>query len=416
VEAEELVREFEKSGLSRKTFSAERGFSVHNDAYGSPVTVKYPDFDNGDGTTVLNHTVIYGYDDQGRVSSYYSAAYAVNGIGSQSVWETRSYNMLNQLTGISLPNYSVNLTYSYPAGGNNGQISGMADGTTGLTVTYAYDSLKRLSSASATGPSSWSQSYVYDGFGNLYQKNGTTMWNGNVDPATNRMTGVCYDNNGNMEGGCNVSVPGSQQYVYDIQNRLASGPGIGNSVYLYSAANKRIAKLDSSGNETVYFYGVHGEKLTTFTLFSSQTAAQVMNNVYFAGRLVERYNNAFGRNAYVFADRLGSVGNGASTFLPYGEELATPQTPNDVEKFATYTRDSTSGLDYADQRFYNSTYGRFMSPDPYKASGGPGNPTSWNRYAYVESDPVNHRDSTGQLIDPDHCCPAKLFRTVPNYF
>jgi hypothetical protein len=34
-----------------------------------------------------------------------------------------------------------------------------------------------------------------------------------------------------------------------------------------------------------------------------------------------------------------------------------------------------------------------MTPDPYRASGGPGVPQSWNRYAYVIGDPLN-------LIDP----------------
>ena len=47
------------------------------------------------------------------------------------------------------------------------------------------------------------------------------------------------------------------------------------------------------------------------------------------------------------------------------------------------------------QRFYNSTYGRFMSPDPYKQSGGPTSPGSWNRYSYTQGDPVNFNDASG---------------------
>jgi hypothetical protein len=39
--------------------------------------------------------------------------------------------------------------------------------------------------------------------------------------------------------------------------------------------------------------------------------------------------------------------------------------------------------------------GRFLTPDPYRASGGPAAPQSWNRYAYVEGDPVNRFDPTG---------------------
>ncbi len=47
------------------------------------------------------------------------------------------------------------------------------------------------------------------------------------------------------------------------------------------------------------------------------------------------------------------------------------------------------------QRYYVSTYGRFNTPDPMAASASAGNPGSWNRYAYVGGDPINHRDRTG---------------------
>jgi RHS repeat-associated protein len=56
---------------------------------------------------------------------------------------------------------------------------------------------------------------------------------------------------------------------------------------------------------------------------------------------------------------------------------------------------SNVGLDYADQRYYASTYGRFNSPDPYVASGGPSDPGSWNRYSYTRGDPVNRADPRG---------------------
>ncbi len=42
--------------------------------------------------------------------------------------------------------------------------------------------------------------------------------------------------------------------------------------------------------------------------------------------------------------------------------------------------------------------GRFLSPDPYQASGGPGVPQSWNRYAYVMNNPVNYGDPSGLMI------------------
>jgi RHS repeat-associated protein len=57
------------------------------------------------------------------------------------------------------------------------------------------------------------------------------------------------------------------------------------------------------------------------------------------------------------------------------------------------------GLDYADQRYYVPGAGRFMTADPYRASAGPSDPGSWNRYAYTQGDPINNTDSSGLMID-----------------
>lgn len=71
---------------------------------------------------------------------------------------------------------------------------------------------------------------------------------------------------------------------------------------------------------------------------------------------------------------------------------------------------------YADQRYYRDGVGRFLSADPYRASGGPSDPASWNRYAYVSSDPVNLWDPHGlQGCPAGHICaslpdPAETFR------
>jgi RHS repeat-associated protein len=100
-------------------------------------------------------------------------------------------------------------------------------------------------------------------------------------------------------------------------------------------------------------------------------------------------------NTATFIDRLGSDRNG-SRYYPYGEEYTA--TGNDRNKFATYFRDSSTGLDYAINRYYGSTMGRFLTPDRYGPSARLGSPQSWNRYAYVTNDPVNTNDPSG--LDP----------------
>jgi len=116
------------------------------------------------------------------------------------------------------------------------------------------------------------------------------------------------------------------------------------------------------------------QHLATLTFQSGATRA------YFGGRLLGD------------EDRVGSR---AGKYYPYGEDRSNPPPANDQVKFGTYTRDSVTGLDYADQRYYNSTAGRFVSPDPYSASSGTNDPSSWNRYLYTRGDPASRIDPSG---------------------
>ncbi len=107
---------------------------------------------------------------------------------------------------------------------------------------------------------------------------------------------------------------------------------------------------------------------------------------YFGGRRVSL------TGAPVASDRLGSVGDG-SAHHPYGEDRTA--AANDQFQFATYWRDGGTGLDYAQQRHYASTYGRFTSIDPADGSASPANPGTWNRYQYADFDPINKIDPQG---------------------
>ena len=116
----------------------------------------------------------------------------------------------------------------------------------------------------------------------------------------------------------------------------------------------------------------------------------------------------------MYSDRLGSTratwvatyGGGSTTrnYYPFGEEITS--TANNGYKFASTYRDSATGLDYAVNRYYASGTGRFLSTDPYRASGGPADPQGLNRYTYAQNDPVNFRDPTGLLRcgDDEQAC------------
>ena len=176
---------------------------------------------------------------------------------------TRTYNNLLQVTSITGP--GMNMTYNYSATQNNGQTVSSVDAVTGETITYQYDALKRLLSASGKN---WGETYTYDGFGNLNQMKpsgtaGAPSLSVTVDPTTNRLsaTGTQYDNNGNLLLGF-----GGLDLMYDLANRLETVQvASGNYSYAYDADNRRIYYRNASGAETVYFYGADGTRLATYT-------------------------------------------------------------------------------------------------------------------------------------------------------
>ncbi|HKW97182.1 MAG TPA: RHS repeat-associated core domain-containing protein [Bryobacteraceae bacterium] len=61
--------------------------------------------------------------------------------------------------------------------------------------------------------------------------------------------------------------------------------------------------------------------------------------------------------------------NADSAYYPWGEEYES--RPEEQEKFATYFRDGATMIDYAQNRYYSSTLGRFLTADPYRNSAGP---------------------------------------------
>ena len=59
-------------------------------------------------------------------------------------------------------------------------------------------------------------------------------------------------------------------------------------------------------------------------------------------------------------------------------------------------RDTESGNDYFEARYYASSMGRFMSPDS-GVDQHPEDPQSWNLYGYVRNNPLTGTDPTGEF-------------------
>jgi RHS repeat-associated protein len=191
-----------------------------------------------------------------------------------------------------------------------------------------------------------------------------------------------------------------------VENRL-EGLGAAKS-YSYDAQNRRVFDGTLTDGAFYTFYSPDGRRIGRYKPIPAFQGgvgwyyymAPQETKAYFAGRLIgvagpPLPTGGLGFEA-VLTDRLGSVrvrGTATMRYFPYGQEQVV--TANGHDKFGTYLRDGSSGLDYADQRYYTSLAGRFMTADPYMASGDPADPQSWNRYAYVSGDPMNSYDPNG---------------------
>ena len=181
--------------------------------------------------------------------------------------------------------------------------------------------------------------------------------------------------------------------------------------------HRRVPLCDSSGRTkdansvriekssgTLYWPGPSGSLAET-------TLTGTINEeyIYFNGARIARVDRPTGTVHYYFSDHLGSasvitdaLGNitRQDFYSPYGGELPTPTgSDSNHYKFTGKERDSESGNDYFEARYYSSM-GRFMSPD-WSAKQDPvpyaklDDPQSLNLYAHVRNNPLSRVDLDG---------------------
>ncbi len=373
--------------------------------------------------------VTTSYDNAGRLSSVsgqkagetnktyasqlsYSSHAAVTEMKlGNNLWEHTIFNTTLQPTEIGLGTQPgsverLKLSYAYGTTANNGnaqsQTITVASGPT-LSQSYTYDELNRLKSAVETNGAtqSWKQIYVYDRYGNRsFDVSQTTLpsplqnpgINSANDNRINSNQGYSYDAAGNLTNAPN------QSFTYDAENLLVSYNGgetvSGGGTFFYDGDGRRVKKITIAGT-TVYVYNALGQLVAEYTDNPSPTNTGT---------------------SYLTSDTLGTPrvitdASGAlkarHDYLPFGEEIMagvggrTEQQGYVVDslkqKFTGYERDSETGLDYAQARYYASAQGRFTSVDPLMASGSTADPQTWNRYSYSYNNPLLFTDPSGML-------------------
>lgn len=270
---------------------------------------------------------------------------------------------------------------------------------------FTYDSVNRLSTAREFRGDNSQQSYLvnyeYDVFGNRYQKAAQNPGNpfvqkwveaGEIDQTTNRFnTGVTYDSAGNITVDSKFR---NLQFQYDANNRQKQSANLDNSgvvVSVYDGGGQRVGVQIGGALSSVLIYDA-------------------------LGKLVAEYNSASGSGGtqYIFSDQQGTPRTVTSTtgtvvsrhdYLAFGEELGTVGQRTSGQgyggadaarqKYAGMENDEATGMAHTLWRQYDSYSGRWTAPDPYQGSMEINTPQSFNRYTYVNCDPVNHIDPTG---------------------
>jgi len=173
--------------------------------------------------------------------------------------------------------------------------------------------------------------------------------------------------------------------------------------YTYDGDGRRV----KTSNGKLYWYGMGSDPLDE----SDLTGNMGDEFIFFGDKRIAR-RDSFDNVFYYFADHLGTLRvilqAGQTTpcydadFYPYGGERIVTNTCPQNYKFTSKERDSESGLDDLEARYYSSALGRFITPDwdalpravPYADFT---NPQSLNLYAYVLNSPLTRADLDGHV-------------------
>ncbi len=302
---------------------------------------------------------------------------------------------------------------------------------------YEYDALGRLTKATG-GNNLWQQNYSYDRYGNRTNvaASGVAadgsgiprdgLANVSYNTTNNRITtsGFEYDAAGNQIRGLAEDGVSWLKFEYDAANRLRLVKRDDDTylqAYTYSATNARIISYDYASNNLTLYANLGGTALSEYTEVVSNVPTWTKSYTYLGDSLLSTTtpNGISGEvTEYSHPDRLGTrvITNqqaGTSyeqTTLPFGTALNAESTASTNKRFTSYDRSTTTGLDYAVNRQYDSKQGRFTQVDPIGMSAaGLGSPQTLNLYTYCCNDPINHTDPDGLFF-------GKLFKWIGKLF
>ena len=205
---------------------------------------------------------------------------------------------------------------------------------------------------------------------------------------------------------------GGQNFTYDATGQAATASYSGYLLQQYYDGNGLRAKRTDNGATTYYLRSsLLGGQVVGEITWAGSAWQWNRGYVYLGGELIATQQQSavywVHQDPLVKSKRVTNIsGSVVSTIEldPWGGN--TNRNSNDTfqpHKFTNYERDANAS-DEAMYRRYNRWWSRFDQPDPYNGSYDLNDPQSFNRYAYVQNDPVNFVDSTGLDWADDFNC------------
>lgn len=308
-----------------------------------------------------------------------------------------------------------------------GNVTQRQDNNLGLSENFYYDNDYRLSYSTLNGIQNLSLSY--NTMGNITSRSdvaGGAAWTYDpthvheVTQAGSSAYAYAYDANGNMNSRQGSSITWTSYNYPESISDIATGETVS-----FSYGPDRRAWLEAtqspSGVETNYRVG------DFLDIVSSGGVTDFRHYIYAGNEPVAIYSRkSDGTNAfyYLLSDQQGSISkitnsSGAlvvgESFTAYGDRRnpATWSGAPSSSDLATIAGISRHGYTFQDAlgqmglndmvgRVQDAVTGRFLSPDPYIPDAN--DPQSYNRFSYVDNNPLTDVDPTG----------FDAYPTVPN--